>query len=102
MRAVILASVLVPSLERGGDDVHIDKLLPAFVRVFSEVLIVCHTAAEGTCELVDDDIDHCSVCYFGIGIQSINLIEVVLYRTSQPKLMSLEICPIGAVVVSIA
>ena len=43
--AIVLASVLVPLLELGGDDVYIDELLPPFVRVFSEVLIVCHTAA---------------------------------------------------------
>ena len=66
--AIVLAVVLLPSLELGGDDVHTDELLPPFVRVFSEVLIVCHTAAEGTCELVDNDIDHCSIRYFVVGV----------------------------------
>ena len=101
MRAVILASVLVPSLERGGDDVHRDKLLPAFVRVFSEVLIVCHTAAEGTCELVDDDIDHCSIWHFGVGVQSIYLIHVIWIKAGLPEFVDFQVCPISAVMVSI-
>ena len=62
---------------------------------------MCHTGAEGTCELVDDDIDHCPVWYFGIGVQSINLIEVVLNWSRLRKLVYLQVCPIGAVMVSI-
>ena len=56
---VILARMLVPLLELGGDDVHTDSLVAPFVRVSSELLIVCHTGVEGTCELVDNDVDHC-------------------------------------------
>ena len=66
--AVVLARVLVPLLELGGDDDHTDELLPPFVKVFWEVLIVCHTAAEVACELVDNDIDYCPIQYFGMGI----------------------------------
>ena len=66
--AIVLAVVLLPSSELGGDDVHTDKFHPPFARVFTQVLIVCHTAAEGTCELVDYDIDHCHILYFGIGV----------------------------------
>ena len=98
---VILARVLVPSLELGGDDIHTDELLPPFIGVFSEALVVCHTAAGRTCELVDNDIDHCPVLYFGIRIQSINLIEVVLASSSLPKFVYIQVCSIGAVMVSI-
>ena len=63
--------------------------------------MVCHTAAEGTCELVDNDIDHCPVWYVGIVVQSINLIEVVLDWYRLPEFVYLQVCPIGAVMVSI-
>ena len=43
---VILAGVLPPSLELGSDDVHADELLPPFIRVFLQVLIVSHSVAE--------------------------------------------------------
>ena len=66
--AIVLAGVLVPALALDGDDVHTDELLSPFVRVFSQVLIVCHTAVEGTCKFVDNDIDHCSIRYFGVGV----------------------------------
>ena len=69
--------------------------------VFPEVLIVCHTAAEGTCELVDNDIDHCPIRYFGIGVQSIDLIEVILDGSSLPEFMYLQVCTICLVMVSI-
>ena len=62
---------------------------------------MCHTAAEGTCELVDNDIDYCPVPYFGVDVQSINLVELVLTWCSLPELAYLQVCPIGAVVVSI-
>ena len=75
---VILAGVFGPSLELGGDDVHTDELLPPFNRVFPEVLIVCHTAAKGTCELVDNDMNHCPIWYFGVGVPSINIIKIIL------------------------
>ena len=65
---VILVGVLVSALELGGDDIHTDELLPPFIRVFPEVLLVCHTAVEGTCELVDDDIDHCPIRYCVVGV----------------------------------
>ena len=95
--AVILARVLVPSLELGGHDVHTDELLAPLVRDFSEVLTMYHTAAEGTCKLVDNDIDHCPVWYFGIGVQSINLIEVVLDWSSLPEFVYLQVCLSGAI-----
>ena len=66
--AVVLAGVLVPSLELAGDNVHTDELLPTFIRVFSKVLIVCHTALVGTYELVDNDIVYCPIRYFGVGV----------------------------------
>ena len=99
--AVILAGVLLPSLELSSDDVHTDELLSPFIRVFPEVLIVCHTAAEGTCELVDNDIDHCPIWYFGVGVQSINFIKIVLDWASLPDFVNLQVCPICAVMVSI-
>ena len=46
--AVVLSAVLIPSLKLGGDDVHTDELLTPFIRVFPEVHLGCHTAAEGT------------------------------------------------------
>ena len=75
---VILAGVFVALLELGSDDVYTDELLPPFVRVFPEVLIVCHTAAEATCELVDNNIDHCPIRYFVVGVQSINFMKIIL------------------------
>ena len=72
--AVVLAWVLEPSSELSGDDLHADELLPPFLRVLTEMFVVRHTAAEGTCELIDDDMDHCPIWYFSIGIQSIDLI----------------------------
>ena len=77
--AIILAGVLVPSFQLGGDDVHMDELLAPFIRVFPKVLVVCHTAAEEACELVDDGIDHCPIRYFGVGVQAINFVKVILY-----------------------
>ena len=62
---------------------------------------MCHTAAEWTCELVHDDIDHFPMRYFGIGILSINCIKVVLDWTSLPEFENLQVCPIRAVMVSI-
>ena len=62
---------------------------------------MCHTAAEGTCELVDDDIDNCTIRYFRIGVQSIDLIEVILDGSSLPEFMYLQVCPICAGMVSI-
>ena len=99
--AVVLAGVLVPALELRGDDIHSDELLPPFVRVFSQVLIVCHTAAEGTCELFDNHLNHCPIRYFGIGVHSINFVKVILYWASPPEFMKLQVCPICAVMVSI-
>ena len=93
--------MFVPSLELGGDDVHTDKLLAPFVRVFPEGLIVCHTAAEWTCEFVDNDIDHCPIRYFGVGVQSINFVKVILDWASLPEFMNLQVCTICAVMVSI-
>ena len=58
---VVLAFVLVPSLELSADDLHTDELLTSFVRILTEVFVVRHIAAEGTCELIDDDIDYCNV-----------------------------------------
>ena len=66
--AVVLAGVLVSVLQHGGDDIHANELLSPFIRIFTEVLIVCHTALEGTCELVDNDIDDCTIRYFGVGV----------------------------------
>ena len=66
--AVVLAVVLVPALELGGDDIHANELISPFIRIFSEMLIVCHTAAEGTCKLVDNDLDHYPIRYFGVGV----------------------------------
>ena len=99
--AVVLAAVLISSLELGGDDVHTYELFAAFIRIFTQVFVVCHAAAKGTCELVDDDSDHCPIWYFGIGVQSINLIEVVMDWSSLPKFGYLQVCPICAVMVSI-
>ena len=76
--AVVLAGVLVSVLELGGDDIHTDELLPPYIRVFPKILMVCHTAAEGTCELVDNDIDQCPIRYFGVGLQSNNFIKIIL------------------------
>ena len=99
--AIVLAGVLVPSLELGGDDVHTDELFSPFIRIFPQVLIVCQTAAEGTCELVNNDIDHCPIWYFGIGVQSIDLIEIMLDGSSVPEFVYFQWCPIGAGMVSI-
>ena len=93
--------MLIPLLELVGDDVHRDELLPPFIRVFPEVLIVCHTAAEGTCELVDNDIDLCPIRYFGVGVQSINFIKVILYCACLRDFVNLQVCPICTVKVSI-
>ena len=93
--------VLVPSLELDDDDVHTDELLSPFIRVFPQVLIVCHTVAEGTCKLVDNDIDPCPIRYFGVGIQSINFIKIILDRASLPEFVNLQVCSICAVMVSI-
>ena len=60
--------MLVPSLELGGDDVHTDELLAPLVRIFMEVFVVRSAAAEGTCELCDDDRDHCLMRYFSTGV----------------------------------
>ena len=60
--------MLVPLLKLGGDDIHMAELLPPLVRVLSDVPIVYNTAAQGTCVLVDNDIDNCPIRYFGIGI----------------------------------
>ena len=76
---VILAGVLVPSLEFCCDDVYADELLPPFIRVLPQVPIVCHTAVAGTCELVDNHIDYCPIRYFNVGVQSINFLNVILY-----------------------
>ena len=76
---VILAGVLVPSLQLGRDDVHADELLSPLVRVFPKVLKVCYTAAEGACDLVDDDIDYGTIWYFSVGMQAINLMQVILH-----------------------
>ena len=99
--AIVLAGMLVPSSELGGDDVHANELLPPFVRVFSWVLIVCHTAAERPCELVDNDIDYCPIWYFGVGVQSTNFVKVILDWASLPEFMNLQVCTICAVMVSI-
>ena len=72
--AVVLAGVLVSSLKLSSDDAHTDELLAPFIRILMEVFIERHSAAEGTCELIVDDIDYCPVWYFSIGIQLINLI----------------------------
>ena len=79
MFAVVLAGVLVPSMQLSSDLVHSAELLAPFVRILIQVFVVRHTAAEGSCELIDDDINYCPISYCGLGIQSINLIEVVLH-----------------------
>ena len=66
--AVILARVLVRSLERGADDVLLNQLLSLFIRIFAEVLILCHATVQGICELVENDIDPCPIRYFGLGV----------------------------------
>ena len=91
----------MPSLARGGDDVHTDELLAPFVRVFSQVLIVCHTVGEGICELVVTDIDHCPIRYFGVGVPSINFIQIILHCARLPEFVNLEVCTICAVMVSV-
>ena len=91
--AVVLAGVLLSSLELGGDDIHWNELLSPCIRIFAQVFVVCHAGAEGTCELVDDDLDTCPVWHFGICVQSINLIEVVLDWPSLPKCVYLQVCP---------
>ena len=98
---VILVAVFLTSLELGGDDVHTDELLPPFIRVFLEVLMVCHTAAEGTCELVDNDIDHCPIRYLVVGVQSINFIKIILDLASLPEFVNLQVCPVRTVLVCI-
>ena len=70
--------MLVPALELGGDDIYVDELLPPLVRGFSEVFVVRHTTAQGTCELVDDNIDHCPIWYFGVRVLWINFVKVIL------------------------
>ena len=72
--AVLPAGVLVHSLQLGGDDVHTDELLVTFVWILTEVFLVRHAAAEGTCEFIDNDIDHCTIWNFRMGLQSIKLI----------------------------
>ena len=84
-----------------ADDVHTDELLSPFISLFAEVLIVCHTAAEGTCELVTDDIDHCPIRYFGVGVQSINVIKITVDWSSLPEFVNLQVCPICQVMVSV-
>ena len=93
--------MLVPSLELRSNDVHTDELLASFIRVFAKVLIVCHTAAEGTCELVDNDIDHCPIRHVGVDVLSINFIEIILDWSSVPEFGYRQVCPIGAVMVYI-
>ena len=97
---VILVEVLVPALEF-CNDIHAHELLAPFIRVYSKVLIVCHTAAQGTCKLVDNDINDCPILYFGVGVQSINCVKVFLDWASLPELVNLWVCPICAVIVSI-
>ena len=99
--AVILATVLVPSLELGGDDIHTDESLPPFVRILTQVFVVRHTAAEGTCELIDENIDHCPLWDFSIDVESMNVILVVLNRTSLPEYVNFQLCTICAVMVAI-
>ena len=99
--AVFLARVLVSALELDADDIHAHTLFSPLIGIFAQVFVACHAAAEGTCELVDDGIDYCRVWYFCIGVQSINLIEVVLDWSSLPEFVYLQGCPIGAVMVSV-
>ena len=99
--AVILARVLVPPLELSRNDVYMDELLTPFIRVFPKVLIVCHTVAEGTCELVHNDNDHCPIRYVGVRVQSINFIKIILYWGSLPKFVNPQVYSICAVMVSI-
>ena len=96
--AVVLAVVLVPALEFGGNDIHADELLPSFVSVFPKVLIVCHSAVEGTCEDLHDDMNHCPIRYFGVGVPSINFGKVILDWASLPEFVNLQVCPIWAVI----
>ena len=42
--AVVLAGVLVPSLELSPDDVNTDELLPPFIRIFMQMFVVRHPA----------------------------------------------------------
>ena len=99
--AVVLRRVFLPSLELGSDDVHADELFSPFIRIFATVLVVCHALAQGTCELMDDDIDPCRVRYFVVGVRSIDLIQIVLIRPSLPELVNFQVCPICPVMVSI-
>ena len=98
---VVLAGVLVSALQLSGDEIHANEFFCQCIRIFAEMFIVCHAAAEGTCELVDDDIDYCRVWYFGIDVLSINLMEVVLNWSTLPEFVYLPVCPIDPVMVSI-
>ena len=98
---VNLARVLVPPFEFCGDVLHANEFLPPFVRVLPKVPIMCHPAAQGTCELIDTDMDHCPVCYFRVGFQSINFIEVILNWASLPEFVNVQVCTICVVMVSV-
>ena len=72
--AVLPARVLVHSLQLVGDDVHTHELLAPFAWILTELFLVRHAAAEGTCELIDNDIEHCPIWNFRMGVQSIKRI----------------------------
>ena len=88
-------------MQLSADDVQTVELLPPFVRILTEVFVVRLTAAEGTCDLIDDDIDHCPVRDVSIGILAMNFIWVVLNRACLPEFVDFQVCPICAVMVSI-
>ena len=95
----MLARMLVPALELTGNDVHADELPPPFLRILAKVFIVGHTAGGGTCELVGDYIDACAIWYLGVGIQPINLVQVVLDRATLLEFMNLQVSSICTVMV---
>ena len=98
--AVVRAGLPVPALELGGDANRANELLSQFHRLFAEVFIVCHTVAKGVCEVIDDDIDPYLAPYFGIDVQSINLIEILLNSSRLPELVCVQVCPICGVMLS--
>ena len=84
--------MLDPSLELSGDDFHGDELLTPFAWILTQVLVGRHAAAEGTWELIDDNIDHCPIQYFGVAVQSINFVQEILDCASLPEFIYLQVC----------
>ena len=89
-----ISVILFLFLELEGAEVHVEEFLLPLREFSAEVFIVHHGLVEARSDIVQDDIDLMVVCYLGIEIESIDIVQVFLHYTCLFEITNLVKSPV--------